>query len=153
VNVRSVHELLLFIVLVALAAIMIGPNVVLVVPPIVLTNPESVTAFAPAESVPPLFVQFPATVTAPDNVCVPALNVTFPNVIAVVGVIVAIAVKIAVLVALNVIPPVAETVRSFAKFIVAAANVVNTGVAAPPDANAYVLLKFIVPAPVNTSEP
>lgn len=94
VKVKFVHELLLFIVVTAPAAIVMGPNVVLAVPLIVFV-PENVTPYEPALSVPPLFVQLPATAIFPAKVCVPAVNVIFPNVMAAVGVMEAEAVKFA----------------------------------------------------------
>jgi hypothetical protein len=63
VNVRPVQELLLFIVLVAPAAIMIGPNVVLDVPPIVYPALEKVTVLVPTLKL-PLLVQLPPAVKA-----------------------------------------------------------------------------------------
>jgi hypothetical protein len=68
----------LFIVTVALAAIVNGPKVVFVEPPIILPAPEMVTGVVPALNVPPLFVQFPARLTA---VAVPTLNVPAVSVI------------------------------------------------------------------------
>jgi hypothetical protein len=76
-----------------------------------------------------------------------------PNVIAVVGVIVDDAVKIEFVVAIRFKPPVAETVKLFAKFKVMPAMGVKTGAALPPDANEYVLLKLSVPAPVYVIVP
>jgi hypothetical protein len=140
--VRLVQELLLFIVIVAAEFIWIAPNAVLDEPLMVFVAPENVVLFTAALSVPPLFVQLPATVIFPTSVCVPPVKVTFPNVIAAVGVIVEEAVKFTVLVALKV-TAVVLTVKLPPKVIVSPARVVNV----PPDF-VYPPLKRNVPAVV-----
>ena len=70
----EVQELSLFIVYVAPAATEIAGKLVLAVPPMVLAAPLKVMVFAPPLKVPPLFVQFPATVALPESVTItPAL--------------------------------------------------------------------------------
>ena len=83
----------------------------------------------PGVNVPPLFVQSLATEKFPAAVTfAPELTCTFPNVVAVVGVIVEFPVNMELLPALSVSPPVAETVTLFANLTVAPETVVKTGV-------------------------
>src|SRR3990172_9259122 len=127
---------------------------VLAVPPVVLLAPLNVTVLDPPLRVPPLFVQFPVAVTLPPRVTVtPEFNWTLPKLTAVVGVTVEFAVKIALVPALRMSPPVADTVRFSPKFNVAPETVVKIGVADPPEAKEKAPLKDILPAPVKVRVP
>jgi hypothetical protein len=104
-------------------------------------DPLNVTVFTPGVNVPPLFVQSPATEMFPAAVTVtPELNVTLPNVIATVGVIVPVAANVVVeLLRLNV-PSV---------FVIFPLKVIE---AAPEEVNVE-LLPFCVNAPPTVIVP
>jgi hypothetical protein len=100
---------------------------------------------------PPLFVQFPPTVTFPANVTTtPGLISTFPNVIAEDGVIIVTLVNVTLFPALNV-SAVDPALKAPPIFTFDPDAVENTGLFTPP----YVRppLKLIVPAPVTDRVP
>jgi hypothetical protein len=82
----------------------------------------------------------------------PAVTVTFPKARLVVGVILPLPENVALLPALSVRPPVAETVNASPKLTLEPETVVNTGTYVP-EVNEYAPLKFIVPAPLIASVP
>ena len=65
--IKEVAELLLFIVVTAPSANSSPGKLVGLVPPIVPVNPENFTVLDVFENVPPLFVQFPATIIFEDK--------------------------------------------------------------------------------------
>ncbi len=111
------------------AMINVPGKAVPLVPPIVFPAPLNVTEFVPDSVLAALLVQLPATVMAPPKVIVTGFDmVRFPNVIAVVGVIVAVLVKISVLAALKTVPPTKLLVKLPPNSIVSPASVVKVPV-------------------------
>jgi hypothetical protein len=124
---------------------------VLAIPPIVLAAPANVTVFDPPLNVPPLFVQFPTTVTLPARVTItPELICTLPKLIDAFGVMVDVLVNIALLPELSV-RAVVLTVKFPPTLRPDPAAVVNTGLFEPP--NVSPPLKLIAPVQVVESVP